>query len=339
MIRGFVSDNCAPAHPLVMEAMTRVNGEGHMPSYGDDAACSRAMDAFSQLLGKRFPVVFVMNGTGANVLSLACCLRPYESVVCADCAHINMDETGAPERVLGSKLQAVPSVDGKLTPDQIVPLLLAQGNQHHSQPKVISITNVTEWGAVYTPTEIRILADFAHANDMLLHMDGARIANAVAACGCSMAEMTCDAGVDILSFGGCKNGLVFGEAVVFFNRKLASAAAFLRKNITQLQSKMRYIGAQYEALLSGNLWEKNAQHANVMAQKLQAKLSASKMVKLIHPASANVMFVEMPYKVATAVCTQGFASQLGGLVRFVTAWDTQEEEINALAELLQSFES
>lgn len=331
MKRGFVSDNCAPVHPEVMAALMAANERGHMPSYGGDEETAGAEKAFAEVFERSVPVSFVFNGTGANVLSLACCLQPFESVVCADCAHINSDETGAPERVLGSKLQTIPSRDGKITPDQVVPLLLALGNPHHSQPKVISITNVTEWGAVYTPDEVRRLADFAHANEMLLHMDGARISNAVAACGCTMAEMTWKAGVDILSFGGCKDGLMFGEAVLFFNRALKKHAPYIRKNVTQLHSKMRYIGAQYRALLAGDLWKRNALHANVMGAKLQAALEAIPGVEIVHPAGANIIFAKMPPKMSAVVCIGGFGSSMGDLVRLVTSWDTQEEEIEALA--------
>lgn len=336
MIRGFVSDNCSAAHPKILEAIAAENGRGHAPSYGADEACARAVDAFGAALGKRFPVSFVFNGTGANVLSLACCLRPFESVVCADCAHIAVDETGAPERVLGSKLQLLPTPDGKLTPDQIVPLLLALGNPHHSQPRVLSLTNVTEWGAVYTPDEVRLLCDFAHANELLVHMDGARIGNAAVAAGASLAEMTWQAGLDILSFGGCKNGLMFGEAVVFFNRGLAKHSEFLRKNVTQLDSKMRFIGAQYEALLTDGLWQENAAHANAMAQKLQVVLEASGRVEIVHGAQANMIFAKFPPKLAAAICAEGFGSPLGGMVRMVTSWDTQQEEIDALAALLNA---
>lgn len=335
MKRGFVSDNCAPVHPAVMEALARENARGHAPSYGGDEASAGAERAFAQVFERSVPVYFVFNGTGANVLALASCVRPFESVVCAECAHIACDETGAPERVLGSKLQVLPSQDGKITPDQVVPLLLAQGNQHHSQPRVISITNVTEFGAVYTPAEVRRLADFAHANDMLLHMDGARIANAVAACGCTMAEMTWKAGVDVLSFGGCKDGLMFGEAVLYFNKTIRGAAAYLRKNVTQLHSKMRYIGAQYEALLADGLWEANAAHANAMAARLEAVLAAVPGVEIVHPAAANMIFAKMPAKLARAVAAGGFGSDMGGLVRLVTAWDTADEEIDALRAALQ----
>lgn len=334
MDRGFVSDNCAAVHPKIMEALSAANGLGHAPSYGDDAVSARAAQAFADVFERRVPVSFVFNGTGANVLSLAACLQPFESVVCADSAHINCDETGAPERVLGSKLQALPSVDGKITPDQVVPLLLAQGNPHHSQPRVISITNVTEWGTVYTPAEVKRLGDFAHANDMLLHVDGARIANAVEACGCTMADLTWCAGVDVLSFGGCKNGLMFGEAVLFFDAKLARWAPFLRKNVTQLHSKMRYIGAQYEALLTDDLWRRNAAHANAMARKVEAVLRARDGVTLLHPVEANMLFARMPHAMAQRVCAAGFGSDMGGVIRLVTAWDTQSAEIEALEALL-----
>jgi len=273
MKRGFVSDTCAGAHPNILKAVADCN-EGHAPSYGDDEYCARAVKRFGALMEREVPVTFVFNGTGANIVSLACSLRPFESVVCADCAHIHTDETGAPERVLGSKLQGIHTPDGKLTARQIQPLLAAKGNPHHSQPRVLSLTNVTEWGAVYMPEEIRALADFAHSHGMIVHMDGARIANAVAAAGCTMAEMTWKAGLDILSFGGVKNGTIFGEAVVFFAEALAEKAAYIRKNVTQLQSKLRYVGAQFEALLTDDVWAENAAHANGLARRLEEALRA-----------------------------------------------------------------
>jgi len=333
MKRGFVSDNCAGAHPKVLAAIAACN-EGHAPSYGADAYCARAKAAFAVLFEREVPVTFVFNGTGANVLSLGSIVRPFESIVCADCAHIHMDETGAPERVLGSKLQALSSADGKLTVSQIEPLLSAQGNQHHAQPRVISLTNVTEWGAVYTPNEVRALSDFAHSHGMLVHMDGARIANAVAAAGCTMAEMTWKAGLDVLSFGGVKNGTIFGEAVVYFNEPLAEISPFVRKNITQLQSKLRYVGAQLEALLTGGLWLENARHANAMARRIQAVVEGVPGVTVVHPAQANMLFVKMPQALSDAVRAAGLGSDMGGIVRMVAAWDTREEEIDALSALM-----
>lgn len=334
MKRGFVSDNCAGAHPEVLKAIVACN-EGHVPSYGADAYCQAAVAKFSELFEREVPVTFVFNGTGANVLSLACALRPFESVLCADCAHINADETGAPERVLGSKLQGVKSANGKLTVEDIAPLLTVQGNPHHSQPRVISLTNVTEWGAVYTPEEIRKLCAFAHDHGMIVHMDGARIANAVVAAGCSMAEMTWKAGLDILSFGGVKNGTLFGEAVLFFQEALSEKAAFLRKNITQLQSKMRFIGAQFTALLTGDLWRQNATHANKMGALLEAAVRATPDIEVLHPAEANMLFARMPQPLAEIVCGAGFGSDMDGIVRLVAAWDTQEEDVRALACLLE----
>lgn len=334
MKRGFISDNCAGAHPKILEAIAACN-DGHAPSYGGDAYCDGAKAAFAKLFGRDVPVSFVFNGTGANVLSLACMLRPYESVLCADCAHINADETGAPERVLGSKLQAIQSKNGKLTIRELEPLLSAQGNPHHAQPRVLSLTNVTEWGAVYTPAEVRALCDFAHANGLLVHMDGARIANAVAATGCTMADMTINAGLDVLSFGGVKNGLLFGEAVVFFNEPLYAVAPFMRKNITQLQSKMRFIGAQYEPLLQGDLWLANAAHANKMAERLAAALHTVQAVEFAHPVEANMLFVRMPKALSDAVCAAGFGSAMGEVIRMVTAWDTEDADIKALLSLIQ----
>jgi len=333
MQRGFVSDNCAGAHPDILRAISQCNA-GHAPSYGEDACTKNAKAAFSRLFGRDVPVSFVFNGTGANVLSLACALRPFESVICADCAHINADETGAPERVLGSKLQAVPSGDGKITAADIAPLLSAKGSPHHSQPRVVSLTNVTEWGAVYTPAEVRALCDFAHANGLLVHMDGARIANAAVACGVDIADLTLHAGLDVLSFGGVKNGLLFGEAVVFFNEPLADAAPYMRKNVTQLQSKMRYIGAQYEALLANDLWRKNAAHANEMAGRLEAALRTVDGIEIVHGAAANMLFVSMPDAMQRAVHDAGYGIAMGDIVRMVAAWDTQQEDIDGLMAVL-----
>jgi len=335
MQRGFISDNCAGAHPEILDAIARCNA-GHAPSYGEDAYTKGAEAAFARLFGRDVHVSFVFNGTGANVLSLACSLRPFETVICADCAHINADETGAPERVLGAKLQAVPSADGKIAVADIAPLLSAKGNPHHAQPRVLSLTNVTEWGAVYTPAEIRALCDFAHANGLLVHMDGARIANAAVACGADIADLTLHAGLDALSFGGVKNGLLFGEAVIFFNESLAEFSPYMRKNVTQLQSKMRYIGAQYEALLAGDLWRKNAAHANEMAGRLEAALYTVDGVSVLHGASANMLFVSMPEVLQKAVHDAGYGIAMGNIVRMVTAWDTQQEDIDGLMRLLAS---
>ena len=337
MNRGFVSDNCAGAHPEVIRWIEACN-EGHAPSYGGDRWCGQASEKFRELFERDVPVYFVFNGTGANVLSLSSAVKPYHSILCAESAHINADETGAPERVLGVKLHDLPSGDGKLTPDAILPALSALGNPHHSQPRLLSITNVTEWGTVYTPEEIKALSSSAHENGMLVHMDGARIANAAVACGCPMAEMTWKAGVDVLSFGGVKNGTIFGEAVLFFNESLAADASFLRKNITQLQSKMRYIGAQYIGLLTDGLWRRNAEHANRMAKKLEKMLSRFEWTEWVQPVQANMLFVRMPEKFSDAACAKGFGSKMGNIVRLVTAWDTREEDIDALQSLLQGIE-
>lgn len=335
MKRGFISDNCAGVHPDILKVLSACN-EGHAPSYGGDDWCRAASEAFALLFERNVPVSFVFNGTGANVLSLASIMRPYESILCAGCAHINADETGAPERVLSCKLQGIPSEDGKLQPYQIVPYLHAMGNPHHTQPRVISITNVTEWGTVYTPDEVNALAEYAHSHGLILHMDGARIANAVAACGCTMADMTWKAGLDVLSFGGVKNGIMFGEAVLFFNESLAISASYLRKNITQLQSKMRYIGAQYVGLLSGELWRQNAQHANNMAEKLAHMLKKFSEVVFVHPVKANMLFIKVPDATRDIICENGFGSQMGDTIRLVTAWDTQEDDIYSLEALLRS---
>lgn len=329
MLKGFVSDNWAGVHPEIMKAIAACN-EGHQTAYGGDDFCARAKVSFAKLFERPVAVEFAFNGTGANLLALACCVRPFEAVVCADCAHINTDETGAPERILGAKLLGVPTADGKLTPADVAPLLSAIGSQHHSQPRVVSITNITEWGAVYTPGEIRALCDFAHANGLLVHMDGARIANAVVAAGCTMAEMTWKAGVDALSFGGVKNGLMFGEAVVFLNEALAENAPYVRKNIAQLQSKMRFIGAQYEALIETGLWETNARRANEMARKIEAAVRALPGAEIVHPAHANVLFAKLDAQTAEWVQRKNLGAELNGIVRMVAAWDTLDADVEGL---------
>lgn len=334
MKRGFISDNCAGVHPDILKALLACN-EGHAPSYGADDFCQMADSAFAALFERNVPVSYVFNGTGANVLSLSSIVHPYESILCADCAHINADETGAPERVLSCKLQGIPSKDGKLQSHDTTPYLMVKGNPHHAQPRAVSITNVTEWGAVYTPDEVKALADYAHEHGLLLHMDGARLANAVVACDCTMADMTWKAGLDVLSFGGVKNGGMFGEAVLFFNESLAASAPYLRKNITQLQSKMRFIGVQYVGLLSNGLWKHNARHANEMASKLAQMLMQHAIVQFVHPVQANMLFVKLPSALADMVCAAGFGSKMGDIIRMVTAWDTQDEEIHSLNALLR----
>jgi threonine aldolase len=268
------------------------------------------------------------------VVGLSAMLRPYEAVLCAECAHIAVDECGAPERFLGAKLIDLPSSDGKLRPEQLAPHLVRLGDAHHVQPRVVSITQPTELGAVYTAAEVRALADFAHARGLLVHMDGARIANAAAALGREPAEFTRKAGVDVLSFGGTKNGMMYGEAILVFDPALAAACPFLRKQAMQLASKMRFIAAQFTALLSNDLWRSNAAHANAMARLLADRVRGIPGVRLTREPQANAVFAVIPHAAIPALQARSFFyvwDENTNEVRWMTSFDTTEEDVEAFA--------
>src|ERR1051326_395775 len=255
--RSFASDNNAGVHLEIIEALKAAN-EGHVVAYGDDPFTERAAKVFQKHFGRDVAVFFVFGGTGANVLGLKAITKTYEAVVCADTAHINVDECGAPEKFTGCKLLSVRTPDGKIRPDDVKPFLHGVGFEHHVQPRVISVSQATEMGTVYTKTELKTLARFAHDHDMLLHVDGARIANAAVSLNANLKQITSEAGVDVLSFGGAKNGMMYGEAVVFFDKKLATDFKYIRKQGMHLPSKMRFISAQFETLLGGDLWRGRA---------------------------------------------------------------------------------
>jgi threonine aldolase len=335
--KGFASDNASGVHPIVMDALQKVN-LGHVIAYGWDNYTESAIAAFKRLFGEDIEVFFVYNGTGANVLALDAMTRPHHAVVCADVSHINTDECGAPERFTGCKLVPVKTENGKMTPTEIQTHLHGFGFEHHSQPKVISVTQCTEMGTVYRPDEIQAISDLARRCGMLLHMDGARIANAAATLDIGMKEMTSDVGVDVLSFGGTKNGVMFGEAVVFFNRELASDFCYLRKQGLQLASKMRYIAAQFEALLENDLWRKNARHANAMARLLESEVKKISRVKVLHPVEANLIFAEIPGEALPAIQQEVLFylwGESGTNVRWVTTFDTTEEDVYHLLDVLR----
>src|SRR5216683_7734925 len=262
-LRSFASDNNAGIHPDIIKAIGAVN-HGHVVGYGDDAYTQSAVKKFPEHFGEDINVYFVFNGTAANVLSLKALTESYHAVICSEAAHIYTDECGAPEKFTGCKLIPIATRDGKLTVESVEHAYHGIGDQHHVQPRVISITQSTEVGTVYRPEEIQALGRFAHDRDMFLHMDGARIANAAASLGLNLRQATRDLGVDALSFGGTKNGLMGAEAVVFFDKKLSRNFHYLRKQGMQLASKMRFISAQLDTLLSNDLWLKNARHANRM---------------------------------------------------------------------------
>lgn len=328
--KGFASDNCSGVSPEIMEALIAVN-KGHYPSYGeDDVLLESLREKFKTLFGAESEVFFVFNGTGANVLSLQQLLKSWQAVITAHSAHINEDETGAPEKFTGSKLLTVETADGKICPDQIAVFLKNIGFQHAVQPKVISISQPTELGTLYTCDEIGALADFAHRHDMLLHLDGARIANAAVAMQKSVREFTTDLGVDVLSFGGTKNGLMFGEAVVFLKKHLAEGFEYSRKQGMQLASKMRFITAQFSAYLENDLWKRNAQKANDMAKFLGEKLSEIPTIRLSRKVEANAVFAVLPKELISKMQQHYFFhvwNEPMNEVRLMCSFDTTEEDV------------
>ncbi|MBV8688479.1 MAG: threonine aldolase, partial [Candidatus Eremiobacteraeota bacterium] len=293
-MRTFVSDNAAPIHPAVLQAIVDANVDNAV-AYGDDPWTHRAIQAFQKLFGSQTEIYFTYNGTGANVVGLASVLRPFEAVVCADTAHLQTDECGALERFAGSKILPVAAQDGKITPAMVAPIVEKFYEEHHVRPRAISISQATEFGTLYTLSELRALTSFAHKHNLIVHMDGARIANAVAALECSLRDATVDAGIDLMTFGGTKNGLMCGEAVLFFNRRLHdSGAHYVRKQATQLASKMRYIAAQFEALLRDDLWRRNALHANAMAKLLERQRASIPSIRITRPVQTNAVVATMP---------------------------------------------
>ena len=334
--RGFASDNNSPVHPSIMEEMLKVN-HGHTVGYGNDKYTEEASAIFREVLGSNCETFFVFIGTAANVLSLTAATRPWNSVITAFTAHIEQDECGAPERFTGCKLLTVDTPDGKVTPGLINRHLHGIGFEHHSQPKVVSITQSTEMGTVYTPVEIKELADFVHSNNMLLHMDGARIANAAVSLGVGFREITTDAGVDILSFGGTKNGMMYGEAVCFLKPGLSTDFKYIRKQGMQLASKMRYISAQYSAYFRDDLWKKLAAHSNLMAKKLYKKTRGINGISFTQPVESNALFVRLPAVVAEELRKEYFFypwDEATSEYRWMTSWDTTEEDIEKFAALV-----
>ena len=335
--RSFASDNNAGIHPEVIEAIKAAN-DGHVIAYGDDAITGRAMQVFQKHFGSDVAVYFVFGGTGANVLGLQAITNSYQAIVCAETAHVNVDECGAPEKFTGCKLLALPTPDGKLRVDQIKPLLHVTGVEHHVQPRVISISQATEMGTVYTKNELKTLADFAHDNGTLLHVDGARLANAAVSLNASLKEITGDAGVDVLSFGGTKNGMMYGEAVVFFDKKLASDFKFIRKQGMHLPSKMRYISAQFEALLSGDLWKRSATHSNRMARLLASELEKVPRIKLTQAVESNGVFAVVPREYIAELQKSYFFyvwDETISEVRLMASFDTTEDDVQEFIGLVR----
>jgi len=338
--RGFASDNNSGAHPDVLAAIARAN-DGHVTAYGDDDYTAVARQRFREHFGDQAQAFPVFNGTGANVAAIDALTDPHEGVICTDVAHMNVDECGAPERMAGAKLLTVPAVDGKLSVADVRRWETWRADEHRVQPRVVSITQATELGAVYTLDETRAIADAAHELEMHVHLDGARLANAAVALDAPLRALTTDAGVDVVSFGGTKNGLLMGDAVVFLRPELAETFLFTRKQLGQLASKMRFLSAQFDALLGGDLWRRNALHANAMARRLAESISAVDGAELAHPVEANGVFVTMPHAAIDRL-RASLPSELpfyvwdeaAGTVRLMCSWDTTEEDVDGLAAAL-----
>jgi threonine aldolase len=331
--RSFASDNNAGIHPKILKAVAHAN-TGHAVGYGDDPYTQAAVARFKQHFGADAEVFIVFNGTAANCLSLKALTQSYQAVICTEAAHIYVDECGAPEKFTGCKLIPIPAPNGKLTVEAVSHAYHGIGDQHHVQPKVLSITQSTEMGTVYQPSEIRDLANFAHKRDMFLHMDGARIANAAVSLGLNLRKATRGLGVDALSFGGTKNGAMGAEAVVFFDKKLARDFLYLRKQGMQLASKMRFISTQLDALLSGDLWKKNAQHANRMAALLKKELGKIPQVKIVYPVEANGVFARIPRRAIARLQKRYFFyvwNEEQSVVRWMCSFDTTAEDVRQFA--------
>lgn len=329
MKRSFASDNNAGIHPAVIDAIKAAN-EGHVIAYGGDEITARAIKLFQKHIGEDAAVFFVYGGTGANTLGLQAITESFQGIVCAVTAHINVDECGAPEKFTGCKLILLPTPDGKIRVEQIKPLMHVIGVEHHVQPGVISISQATEMGTVYSVEELKTLSEFAHGNNMLLHVDGARIANAAVSLNASLKEITADAGVDVLSFGGTKNGMMYGEAVIFFDKNLAADFKYIRKQGMQLPSKMRFISAQFEALLADDLWKQNAEHSNRMAQLLASELEKVPQIKLTQPVETNGVFAIVPPEYIPALQQEYFFyvwDDAISEVRLMASFDTTEQDI------------
>jgi threonine aldolase len=345
---AFASDNAAGAHPAVIDAVVAANS-GHALAYGSDDHTGECSARFRELFGAEVTTRLTFNGTGANIVALATLLGslpgPHHAVVCTDWAHIAVDETGAPERALATKLIDLPSPGAKLVPDQLAELANLQGVQHHVQPGVVSITQATELGTLYTADEIAALCDQAHALGMLVHLDGARLANATAALGgtrSTLRAMTIEAGVDAVSFGGTKNGLLGAEAVIFLSPAAEVGSQYVRKQVTQLPSKMRFLAAQFNAVLDNDLWIDLASHANDMAAELYRLTSEIDGVDLDHPPAVNSLFPRLSPDVIAPLREWCFFWDWDlsvNQVRWMTAWDTTADDVATFAEGVRALTS
>ncbi|MCX5389172.1 low specificity L-threonine aldolase [Streptomyces sp. NPDC006482] len=336
-VRGFASDNYAGAHPEVLAALALAN-EGHQVAYGEDQYTEHLQRIMHSHFGSSAEAFPVFNGTGANVTALQALTDRWGAVICAESAHINVDEGGAPERMGGIKLLTVPTPDGKLTPELIDRQAWGWEDEHRAMPQVVSITQNTELGTVYTVDEIRAIVEHAHSKGMKVHLDGARIANAAASLDVPLRAFTNAVGVDVISYGGTKNGMLFGEAVVVLNPDAVSHMKHLRKLSMQLASKMRFVSVQLEALLAKDLWLRNARHSNAMAQRLAAGVREVDGVEILYPVQANAVFARLPHEVTRRLQERFrfyFWDEVAGDVRWMCAFDTTEDDVDAFLQALK----
>jgi len=335
--RGFASDNNSGIHPEVLKAIELAN-VGHVVGYGEDIYTEKACELLRKEFGNDTGVFFTLTGTGANILSIQTLCQSFSAILCAETAHINVDECGAPEKFTGSKLVAIPSANGKVSPGELTKRLHGFGVEHHSQPALLSISQVTEMGTVYRVEEIRELAEIVHSHGMYLHMDGARISNAAVSLGLNFRAFTRDAGVDVLSFGGTKNGLMLGEAVLIFNSELSRHTKFFRKQAAQLYSKMRFVSAQFIPYLEDEIWKHNATHSNKMAKMLEGLISDINKITVTQKVEANGVFATLPRDVIPLIRKEFFFydwDESKGEVRWMTSFDTTEEDIHSFVALLK----
>ena len=334
----FGSDNHSGVHPEIMREINKVNTSFSI-AYGDDSETKKAKQKFREHFGKEIEVYFVGNGTAANIIGLKNVTESFNSIICPETAHLNVHECCGPEKFIGSKITTIPTKDGKLTVDMIKPYLIGFNDPHMAQPKIVSITQSTECGTTYKPDEIKKLSDFAHKNDMLLHMDGARLCNAAAYLKCKLKNITTDVGVDILSFGGTKNGMMFGDAVIFFDKKHAKNFEYYRKQGMHLTSKMRFISAQFNAMLSNNLWYENAIHANKMAKLLYNKVKDFSHVKVTQKVQANAVFAQITKDKIKKLQKKYFFhvfDENKSEVRWMCSFNTTKDEVLAFVDAIKS---
>lgn len=336
-MKMLLSDNNSGVHPNILEAIYECN-TGHEPSYGADKYTKKAIGLIREAFQKDVDVYFVTTGTAANIVGLAGILAPYEGVIAPDTAHINVDECGALERFGGTKILYVPNREGKIYPEAVEVYLTSIGDEHQVQPRIISISQISELGTAYTVGEIEELANFAHDNGMLLHMDGARIANAVVALDSSFKEMVTDTGVDLLSFGGTKNGMMMGEAIISFNKDISKAFKYVRKQAMQLVSKMRFISAQFIPYMEQGIWRENAINSNKMAKYLKKKLSKIPGIRVDNKTLGNMIFLQIPKEWNQPLQERYpvyIVDKESNTIRLVTSFDTREEDVDAFVDYIE----